>query len=133
MITPPVPKFPDPIKHVSKKELTKEIRTTLVELARRMVAPGNRNKIIDFVACVHPDSRKDPARLPYSEKKARHKDKMECLFADIYNLLKSYWDFCEGGKIDAVKDHIAKIKQITQRNLSAYKIEGNDKDGYQLV
>ena len=134
MDNPPVPVFPNPEQHVSKKELAKEIRQVLVALANKMIIPENRNKIISFVSCIHPDSCKDPARIPYNRDKAKQNNKIECLCAKIYQLLKTYWQFYEDGVgIEIIKSKIVEIKQITQRGLNSFKTEGSDKEGYQLI
>lgn len=132
--TPPIPVFPNPEKHVSQKELSKEIRVALVELANKMPTSEQRNKIMGFVSCIHPDSCKDPARLPYDRDRAKHNDKIECLCAKIYQLLCGYWQFCEDGiGVEILKGKIAEIKKITERGLQSCKTEGDDKSGFQLV
>lgn len=133
MNNPPVPVFPNVEKHVSQKELAKEIRQVLVKLANTMLTSEQKNKIIGFVSCIHSDSQKDPARLPYDKDKAKQNNKMECLCAKIYQLLKAYWIFCEGD-VDAItiKSEIAEVKKITERGLQFCKTQGDDKEGYQL-
>ena len=134
MGNPPVPTFPNPETHTNKKELSKEIRITLVELANKMPTSEQRNKIMGFVSCIHPDSQKDPARMPYDKEIAKHNDKVECLCARIYQLLKTFWQFCEDGvEIETLKDKIAEIKKITQSGLQFCRTEGDTKSGYVLV
>lgn len=131
--TPPVPKFPNPETYINKKELSKQIRIVLVALANKMSTSEQRNKIMGFVNCINPDSCKDPARLPYDRDKAKHNDKIECLCAKIYQLLKAYWIFCEGDvDVIVVKNGIMEIKKITERGLQSCKIEGDEKSGYCL-
>jgi hypothetical protein len=134
MSNPPVPSFPNSEKHVSQKELSKEIRIILVALANKMPTSEQKNKIFGFVNCINPDSCKDPARIPYDRETAKHNDKIECLCAKIYQLLKTYWQFCEDGiGIETLKGKIAEIKKITQCGLQNCKTEGDDKVEYQLV
>ena len=131
---PKPPVFPDSQKHVDKKVLAKEIRRILVGLSEQMVGPENRNLIMRFASCIHPDSCNDPARLPYISEKADRKDHMLCLCASIYSMLCAYWQFCEGATTaDVVESKIQDIREIIRRGLKTYEIKGDKKDGFYLA
>lgn len=135
------PKFPDPKIHKAKKQLHCDIRDTLMKLYS-LCKGGRAETIMKFIGMINPGPNPDPDRLPYLSLhgRAKHKNKMECIFAIVSDMILSHWKFCEGGKDQDrlnVLAHLTRIQKLivvmdNPLGLQVFNISGDVATGYEL-
>lgn len=134
---PPVrQKFPDPDKHVAKKELSMDIRKAIQGLHKRL---RNREAIVSeeilrFQTFINPGNNYDASRLPIVAKKptSPKPSRAMCLYYKLSWLIQLHWNWLrdESAEIEAEIQSI--ITWLNELDYFETKIAGNDKDGYSL-
>lgn len=134
MKKPPIPRinFPDPVKHVSKKELLKRIRKVLFALRDKV---KNKQMLVQFAGASAPGYLpNDTQRLPYISEtgKAKQSSKEECLAAKISWLIQKYWQYCttDESQEKIIEKCLEELEQIVVKGLKNYAVKGDMKKGF---
>ena len=145
MTVPPIPKkadkklFPNINMLQQQKDYFRKIRDALMALSKSLSKGRDKQIIMSFTGCINPGGTPDPARLPFecrTDHKSRFEGKSECLFAKVNKLIQNYWKFYasnDTADLAVVDTDLKLIEQVTKNGLSAYKIEGNIKEGFELI
>ena len=142
MGVPPIPTkkklFPNPDTHQQQKDYYRKIRDALLALSKSLSKGRDKQIITSFMGHINPGPRPDPTRLPFDSNngKTKFEGKSECLFAKVSQLLQDYWKFYaskDSADLVVVDVGLELIEQVTKNELSAYKIEGTVKKGFELV
>lgn len=139
MSLPPLPKkqkFPDPDKHIAKKELHKEIRATIQNLFKRMNAqfPIESEGALRFAAFIYPGFNADVSRLPTVATKptAPKPNRASCLFHRLSWLIQLHWKWLQEESPEIEKEIKNVIEYLNELDYGNAKITGNDREGYEL-
>lgn len=147
---PPIPGMPktdkadkpiltNPDFNQLRKDYIKKIRDALLALRNSLDKGRDKEIIMSFTGWINPSQHPDPTRLPFecrTDGRSRHEGKSECLFALVNDLIQTFWEFCINKSpfgVDVVDVKLNIIEQVTQKGLSAFKVEGTAKEGFVLV
>lgn len=129
----------NPDFHQTKKDYFRKIRDTLLALVVALPKGRDKEIVMRFIGYINPGKYHDPSRLPVESRtdgKSKFEGKSECLFAKVGKMIQAYWVFCkDGGSTDTtqIDTELDAVKQVAEKGLSAYKIEGSAKKGFELI
>ena len=132
---PPLPKrqqFPDPVQHIAKKELHKEIRDAILNLYKRIKNDTVKEGVLSFASHIQPSAILDVARLPYCAMKptSSKNNRATCLYAKLSWLIQLHWRFVQGEQTE--QEIRLLLDYLNVLDYENNKITGDEKVGYEL-